>query len=59
MKSKIIIGLLTLAVLVSAQNKLLVSMDISQSDHLKSYGLSWWVLKNGEKIEWLLNYKGG
>jgi hypothetical protein len=34
-------------------------MDDAQKDHLKSYGLMFWVLKNGGKGEWLLNYRGG
>ncbi|MCJ8211432.1 asparagine synthetase B [Mucilaginibacter sp. RS28] len=34
-------------------------MDETQKDHLKSYGLAYWTLKNGQEIEWLLNYRGG
>jgi hypothetical protein len=35
-------------------------MDESQKNHLKSYGLAYWVLKNYDtEIDWLLNYKGG
>jgi hypothetical protein len=39
--------------------KLLVPMDDSQANHLKAYGLTYWVLQRGEKCEWLLNYRGG
>ncbi len=39
--------------------KLLVPMDDVQTDHLKAYGLAYWVLSHGEKGEWLLNYRGG
>jgi hypothetical protein len=42
----------------SGQN-LLVPMDRSQVDHLKAYGLTFWVLERGEAAEWLLNYRGG
>ena len=38
---------------------LLVPMDKSQKNHLRAYGLTFWVLKLGLKARWLLNYKGG
>jgi hypothetical protein len=31
----------------------------SQKNHLKAYGITYWVLDNGQKVEWLLNYRGG
>ena len=37
----------------------LVPMDDSQTNHLKAYGLTFWVLEQGQKAEWLLNYRGG
>lgn len=40
--------------------KLLIPMDDAQSDHLRSYGVTYWVLeKTGTDAEWLLNYRGG
>lgn len=40
--------------------QLLIPMDENQKDHLKSYGLAFWVLKNqGQEVNWLLNYRGG
>jgi len=39
--------------------RLLVPMDDAQTDHLKAYGLTYWVLGRGQKAEWLLNYRGG
>src|SRR6267142_7221435 len=42
-----------------AEAKLLVPMDEVQTDHLKAYGLTYWVLTRGQKGEWLLNYRGG
>jgi hypothetical protein len=42
-----------------AQAKLLVPMDDRQTDHLKAYGLTYWVLQKGQKADWLLNYRGG
>jgi len=42
-----------------AEAKLLIPMDDRQTDHLKAYGLAYWVLTRGQKAEWLLNYRGG
>ncbi|MEE9167297.1 MAG: asparagine synthetase B [Candidatus Neomarinimicrobiota bacterium] len=34
-------------------------MDLAQKDHLKAYGIAYWVLKQDVNVEWLLNYRGG
>ena len=40
--------------------KLLVPMDLTQNDHLKSYGIAFFALKNNNiNVEWLLNYRVG
>ncbi len=31
----------------------------SQKEHLKAYGITYWVLEKQQKVKWLLNYKGG
>jgi hypothetical protein len=36
-----------------------IPMDESQANHLKAYGIAFWILKNGGEADWLLNYKGG
>ena len=38
---------------------LLVPMDDAQRNHLRAYGLIYNALKDGQKAEWLLNYRGG
>ncbi len=39
---------------------ILVPMDSVQTDHLKAYGLVYWILENYDKpCEWLLNYRDG
>ncbi|MCY4399437.1 MAG: asparagine synthetase B [Gemmatimonadetes bacterium] len=38
---------------------LLVPMDRSQANHLKAYGLTYAVLEQGGRAEWLLNFQGG
>ncbi|MBT8403194.1 MAG: asparagine synthetase B [Gemmatimonadetes bacterium] len=43
---------------VRAQH-LLVPMDLAQTNHLRAYGLTFWVLERGEPAEWFLNYRGG
>ncbi len=40
-------------------SQLLLPMDRDQSNHLKAYGVAYWVLANGGEISWLLNYRGG
>ena len=60
MKLKIII--ITISLLFSFQAKsifLLIPMDDSQKNHLKAYGISFWVLENDIEVKWLLNYRGG
>ncbi len=38
---------------------LLIPMDQSQQNHLKAYGIAYWVLKQEVEMHWLLNYRGG
>ncbi|MEO7426273.1 MAG: asparagine synthetase B, partial [Fibrobacteria bacterium] len=39
--------------------KLLIPMDLSQTDHLKAYGIAYLSVAGGHPVEWLLNYRGG
>ena len=34
-------------------------MDNTQKNHLKAYGVTYWVLQHDEEASWLLNYRGG
>jgi len=43
---------------VSAQY-LLIPMDLTQTDHLKAYGIAYMTLQKEITVEWLLNYRGG
>ncbi len=38
---------------------ILIPMDLTQTDHLKSYGVAYWALDKGINVEWLLNFRGG
>ena len=41
-------------------SQILIPMDSdTQKNHLKSYGIAYWVLSQNQKIKWLLNYRGG
>ena len=42
-----------------AQGKILIPMDLTQTDHLKAYGITFNALVDGLKADWLLNYRGG
>ncbi len=41
------------------QQQVLISMDGSQTDHLKAYGIIFNHISDGYPAKWLLNYKGG
>ncbi len=44
----------------SSASYILIPMDAeSQKDHLKAYGVTYWVLEKQQKVKWLLNYRGG
>ncbi len=38
---------------------ILIPMDATQTNHLKAYGVTFWVLEGGTDVDWLLNYRGG
>ena len=50
---------LTLKVFGQGSAFFLIPMDDTQSNHLKAYGLVYLVLAGEQKVEWLLNYRGG
>ncbi len=56
---KIFFIILAAANLIFAQAKLLIYMDLQQTDHLKAYGITYNALKSGSTADWLLNYRGG
>nr|WP_245625597.1 asparagine synthetase B [Allomuricauda eckloniae] len=46
--------------LKSTASVILIPMDAeSQENHLKAYGITYWVLSKQQKVQWLLNYRGG
>jgi hypothetical protein len=51
--------LIALSVLPAFASSILIPMDESQKNHLKSYGITFWTLERGIEVKWLLNYRGG
>lgn len=56
--------LLTLLALITAglsakADKILIPMDYTQTDHLRAYGIAYYVLEHDIEVGWLLNYRGG
>lgn len=45
--------------LAGKSSSLLIPMDDTQTNHLKAYGVAFWMLEHEVVIEWLLNYRGG
>ncbi len=59
-KLLIITALLAAAAAPLRANYLLIPMDeTSQHNHLKAYGITYWVIAQGVEAWWLLNYRGG
>ena len=40
-------------------SSLLIPMDKAQTNHLKAYGIAFWILQQNQEVSWLLNYRGG
>ena len=59
MKSAAILTFFLLASLAIKANSILIPMDEKQSNHLKAYGIAYWILRSEMEVDWLLNYRGG
>ena len=62
MKKTVFPILLSILLLLSFNLKasyLLIPMDKTQTNHLKAYGIAYWILEKDVEIDWLLNYRGG
>ncbi len=59
-KSFIITLFILLFSFKAVASSILIPMDAeSQENHLKAYGITYWVLLQNVKVKWLLNYRGG
>jgi len=60
MKLRLLKCFLICFVVQSFGARILISMDEStQKNHLKAYGIAFWMLENESTVDWLLNYRGG
>ncbi|WP_299250510.1 asparagine synthetase B [uncultured Cytophaga sp.] len=59
-KHIIILSTILLRFCLSSQaNQIIVPMDDNQTNHLKAYGVAYWILTKDNSVDWLLNYRGG
>lgn len=56
---KILIGIILLVNFYAKSAYILIPMDGAQSNHLKAYGITYWMLTKEVPVDWLLNYRGG
>jgi len=59
MKKLLVLLLCCFTLQAARADYILIPMDYTQKDHLKAYGIAYWVLEFGVDVEWLLNYRGG
>ncbi|MBS1488682.1 MAG: asparagine synthetase B [Bacteroidetes bacterium] len=59
MRLKILLLLIGLVSKICSANSIFIPMDEKQANHLKAYGIAYWVLKMDKEVSWLLNYRGG
>lgn len=60
MRKLFFILLLAVLSLQMQASKILIPMDVkTQKNHLKAYGIAYFVLGKAVKVDWLLNYRGG
>ncbi|WP_369685747.1 asparagine synthetase B [Ignavibacterium album] len=57
--TRIISALILISSFSFPQEKIFIPMDLSQTDHLKAYGITYHALEKGYKADWLLNYRSG
>ncbi|MCO4292090.1 asparagine synthetase B [Solitalea sp. MAHUQ-68] len=59
MKKALLSGLFIFISYCTLASSILIPMDESQKNHLKAYGIAYWVLSKQLTLDWLLNYRGG
>lgn len=58
MRAAVLLGMM-LVLRVAAANYIFIPMDERQANHLKAYGIAYWILRSETEVDWLLNYRGG
>ncbi len=59
MRKILLIGILLFIAVFAKAAYILIPMDDTQKNHLKAYGIAYWVLQQDVEVDWLLNYRGG
>ena len=59
LKRNLFFIVLIFAALTADAAYILLPMDEGQKNHLKAYGIAYWILQNNENVDWMLNYRGG
>src|SRR5436190_23755930 len=59
MKKASVLFFLLIISLCSRAAFILIPMDDTQKDHLKAYGVAYYILQQNMTVQWLLNYRGG
>lgn len=59
MMRKLIIVIFILINLAASASRILIPMDEGQKNHLKAYGIAFWILQKDIDVDWLLNYRDG
>jgi hypothetical protein len=57
--SILVLVVLLVNVTIVTADSILIPMDSDQEDHLKAYGVAYWCLDQGMRVQWLLNYRAG
>jgi hypothetical protein len=55
----VVLLIFSLFILTLSASRILLPMDEVQKNHLKSYGVAFWVLNKNLQVDWILNYRGG
>ena len=56
---KLLIVIFALSFAKGYSTSILIPMDEAQKNHLKAYGIAYFILQKEKDIDWLLNYRGG
>jgi len=58
-RTTLLLALIFLLIFRGFAAYILIPMDNTQRNHLKAYGIAYWVLTHEVEVSWLLNYRGG
>jgi len=59
MHKKLFLIIFAMIITLTISAEILIPMDLSQTNHLKAYGVAFYALQEKIPVKWLLNYRGG